>query len=151
MNDVSDAEELETISDEMSSLGRRIDRLAAKVARGGTNLSPSSRLERAKRIEAIRDMREKYFGADHDLFSDPGFDILLVIYIYELKNKRLGVSAASTAGNSRPTTGLRWVAKLTELQLIERYVDEKDKRRNLLVLTDRGRDIMDAYIDAVPL
>ena len=46
---------------------------------------------------------------------------------------------------------LRWIGKLEEEGLVYREPDAASSRRLFVMLTDRGFDLMSAYIDAVAM
>jgi DNA-binding MarR family transcriptional regulator len=82
-------------------------------------------------------------------FQDPAWDILLLVYLEHLKGRALHVTAASTAGNVAPTTGLRWLQKLTEDGWIERRTLASNRKCVQVVLTDQALVKMNALMEAV--
>ena len=98
----------------------------------------------ARTAYAKRRKRTSIFG-DSELFGEPGWDILLDLYIAQVEEKPVSVSSACIGSASPPTTGLRWLGVLTEQGLIAREHDPLDQRRVLVRLTDKALDAMDTY------
>ncbi|MEO0643430.1 MAG: winged helix DNA-binding protein [Pseudomonadota bacterium] len=98
----------------------------------------------ARTVYAKRRMRASIFG-DPELFGEPGWDILLDLYIAHVENKPVSVSSACIGSASPPTTGLRWLGVLAEQGLLERKHDPEDQRRVLVRLTEKALSAMDTY------
>lgn len=96
--------------------------------------SKAALLKKAEKIYKFRRQREKTF-ASGDLFGDPGWDILLDLYISHLKGIFISVTSACSAAQVPLTTGLRWLTEMEKENLIERAFDEKDHRRRWVRLT----------------
>ena len=98
----------------------------------------------ARATYARRRKRTSIFG-DPELFGEPGWDILLDLYIAQVEEKPVSVSSACIGSASPPTTGLRWLGVLAEQGLVEREHDPQDQRRVLVRLTDKALEAMDDY------
>ena len=98
----------------------------------------------ARGTYAMRRQRGRHFG-NPDLFGEPGWDILLDLYIADFDERPISVSSASIGSASPSTTGLRWLSVLVSEGLIERFNDPDDRRRVLVRLTKAGLDAMDAH------
>ena len=95
----------------------------------------------------IRAIRSNYLP--QDLFGEPGWDILLDLYLHRRRAKRVSVTSACIAARVPPTTALRWISELIDRGLIEREGDPKDRRRAFLSLTEAGeRDVTRALMRA---
>ncbi len=94
---------------------------------------------------AITARRERcsYFPAD--LFADPAWDILLELYLADLEQRRVSVSALCLAGGVPQSTNFRWIAKLESVGLLERHVDPLDGRRSWVELSEMGLSRMHSY------
>lgn len=103
--------------------------------------------ELARETYAKRRKRTSIFG-DPELFGEPGWDILLDLYIAQIEDKPVSVSSACIGSASPPTTGLRWLGVLTEQGLIQREHDPKDQRRVLVRLTEKALEAMDRYFES---
>ncbi|MDJ0977541.1 MAG: winged helix DNA-binding protein [Erythrobacter sp.] len=100
--------------------------------------------ELARSAYAKRRKRTSIFG-DTELFGEPGWDILLDLYIAQAEDKPVSVSSACIGSASPPTTGLRWLGVLADQGLVEREHDPDDQRRVLVRLTPKALEAMDTY------
>lgn len=94
-----------------------------------------------------RRKRDQFFG--QSLFADPAWDILLEAYAAYLSGRRISVHSLCDAAAVPPTTGLRWIRKLEEDQLLVREADSSDKRRTWMHLSPTGADGMRLYFEAI--
>lgn len=92
-------------------------------------------LETAMDVYALRRSREKIFGSAQ-LFGEPTWDILLDLFIAELKNTKIQTTSACIGAQVPQTTALRWIALLERENLVRRYRDGADSRRVYIQLTD---------------
>lgn len=99
-------------------------------------------LLRAERLYADRRRWERMFGNDSDLLHDPALDIILYLFIAERRHSDMSVSSACYAASTPQTTGLRYIAKLEDRGLAARSDDPFDRRRQILMLTERGHDLV---------
>lgn len=97
-----------------------------------------------RRLIAERRQRERYFDAA--LFGEPAWDILLDLALATAEDRKVYVTSCCIASGAPWTTGLRYIALLTDAGLVERQPDPGDGRRCYLSLTETGRDAMDAYL-----
>ena len=81
--------------------------------------------ERSKYVEGI-------------VSSEPDWNILLDLYVHHHRGVRISVTSACIASGVPATTALRWIEELRKRGLIRREIDEKDRRRALLSLSDAG-------------
>lgn len=79
-------------------------------------------------------------------FGEPGWDILLDLYLAEANNRRLSSTSAGVIAGVRSTTIHRWLDILQDEGLIDRTPDQSDRRRNWIDLTDKGRSLMQQYL-----
>lgn len=98
-------------------------------------------------IIAARRARDTYFGSG--LFSDPGWDILLHLYLAKLQGKKLSVSLLSDISGVPLTTAMRWLDTLDGPGWVNREPDQFDRRRVHVELSDRGIATLQVYFDAV--
>lgn len=132
-----------------------IDRLQAQLDALKARLFGRSPQERnwavrpvlVRRLIENRRERERIFGAD--LFSDPAWDILLELFLAELRQQRVAISNVGQASGVPPTTALRWIVKLETSGLISRRPDRLDARRVFIELSPAGREAMAAYFASV--
>jgi DNA-binding MarR family transcriptional regulator len=94
-----------------------------------------------------RRMRETFLGKN--LFEDPAWDMLLDLFDAELEGVQVSVSSLCIAAGVAPTTALRWIAKMTEMELFIRHPDPADRRRAFMTLSPRASEAMQAYMIAL--
>lgn len=108
------------------------------------HVNPAIQQQLAGTLYQIRRARDRIFS-DEDLFGDPAWDILLDLVYAERDNKSVSVTSACMASSVPPTTALRWVTILENKGYIERRQDQLDGRRRYVMLTDRGRVLMNRF------
>ncbi|WP_114228794.1 hypothetical protein [Sphingomonas sediminicola] len=136
--------ELDVYASELRRIRDTVDRLLDERLRGEPLDGPNSALSKStleiastvKRILKFRDLRIEVFDAQ--LFADPAWDMLLEIFLCDLTQQRISVSAACAGGRVPPTTGLRWAKLLEKRGLIKRRNDPLDSRRVHLSLTEEA-------------
>ena len=80
------------------------------------------------------------------VFSNPGWDILLDLFLAGADGHPLTVKAACLAATVSKTTGLRYLRRLDELGLVTRAPHPTDHRSSQMTLTDDGLRHMEAYL-----
>ncbi|MCJ2185490.1 MarR family transcriptional regulator [Novosphingobium beihaiensis] len=104
-------------------------------------------LETAQDLYDMRRQREKIFGSQQ-LFGEPTWDILLDLFIAELKNTRMQTTSVCIGAQVPQTTALRWITLLEKEGLVHRYRDKTDTRRVFIQLTDRAlRKMVQIFYD----
>lgn len=98
-------------------------------------------------IIAARGLRARFFPAE--LFADPAWDILLDLTRAKLDNQQVSVSSVCIAASVPMSTALRWVRHMTEAGLLRRWTDPKDRRRDLIALTEPTALHMRDYLSSV--
>ena len=93
-------------------------------------------VEAARRIYRLRRRRDASFGPE--LFSDPAWDILLVLFIARREDRPLSISHTCHAAAAPRSTALRWIRQLEQEGLIIRQGDRADGRRAYLRLSSRA-------------
>lgn len=79
------------------------------------------------------------------LFSEYGWDILLVLFAEEGNHRTQKVTRLAEQVNAPITTAVRWLDYLEQRNLIERRVSDLDRREVLISLTDAGRKALLSY------
>lgn len=92
----------------------------------------------------VRLIRPALFGSMLQ-FGEPGWDILLDLYLAEANGRRLSSTSAGVVAGVRSTTIHRWLDILHDEGFIDRTPDNSDRRRNWIHLTPKGRDLLDTY------
>lgn len=103
-------------------------------------------LKAAERAYNRRRWRDSLFG-NPDLFGEPAWDILLDLYIAELRERRVSVTDACIGSGVPPTTALRWIMLLERADLVIRKKDPLDGRRAYLQLSKQGHLKMETYFE----
>jgi DNA-binding MarR family transcriptional regulator len=126
------------------------DHAAAIAARAsGTTDAHRDHVATAYRLYRERRARLQAFSQSFSIFGEPGWDILLEIYLADTVGRAMCVGTACLAADVAQTTGLRWLAKLEKIGLVLRQDDPTDGRRGLVMLTPRGRTEMDRYLSRI--
>jgi FixJ family two-component response regulator len=141
--------QLESLSAEMQRISSII---ASPTAAHGTpqpapaanssKMADPAFIRRLLRNEAKR--RQLGNGA---LFGDPAWDMLLDLTIARLEGRHVSVSSACIASGAPTTTALRLVNRLVGESILGRIPDEKDGRRDFLVIDPTIEGPLIAYLN----
>ena len=96
---------------------------------------------------SARTLRNRFFP--NELFADPAWDILLDLTRAKLDSQQVSVSSVCIAASVPMSTALRWVRQMTEAKLLQRWTDPRDRRRDLIALTDATAAQMRDYVSIV--
>lgn len=110
----------------------------------GADLSDDDLTELACRIYESRRQRTRFLSSS--LLGEPVWDMLLALYCFTARGRRMSVSSLCFASGVPQTTALRWVGVMEERKLIARSKDHQDGRRYYLLLADKGRELMQCYL-----
>lgn len=94
-----------------------------------------------------RRLRARYF--EGELFADPAWDILLDLTAARAEHRRVSVTSLCIAAAVPATTGLRWIAQMTEMGILVREKDDEDRRRAFIALSDRAAEAMARYFEVL--
>ena len=114
-------------------------------SRNPFKVHPARLLALATAISKSRKARCELFGTD--LFADPAWDILLGLYIAELKGTRISTTSLCSQASVPQTTGLRWLGHLQKAGLVSGVSCEHDGRVQWRSLTPKGSRLMREYLD----
>lgn len=110
----------------------------------GTGALQRTRLvARAEAVIADRRRRYKIFGKA--MFGEPGWDMLLLLFVFD-GAARQSVSSLTTLSDVSSTTGLRWIHYLEKQQLVRLDAHPTDRRALFVELTDNGRTALELYL-----
>lgn len=126
------------LADELNELISRIEMSQLSSDDIDTDCPPlgvDDWLEVAEDEYNLRRYREKVFG-DPQLFGEPTWDILLDLFIAELKKSPMQTTSVCIGAQVPQTTALRWIALLERQNLVSRYKDKADSRRVYIQLTE---------------
>lgn len=101
----------------------------------------------ARHLYRERRARSRYFSSD--LFGEPGWDLLLDLYIARCEGKTRSTKSAGIGAAAPASTALRWLTALEEAKLIRRWHVPHDERLTLAALTDEAFERMTAFLERV--
>jgi hypothetical protein len=125
-----------------------IARLCGQVVKPATIGRPGSLAEVAKSLYRERQVRGRFLSGRVDL-GEPGWDLLLDLFIAGSEGRQVCVSSACIASGAPATTGLRWIAELEQQGTIFRERDARDRRRAYLRLSGETEAAITAYLNAI--
>ena len=141
---------------EISEITSRIDqiqqllvsRTAAPAERDpGAIPTPPDMVERIAFNIEVRRMRRSHFpGAQ---MGGASWGMMLDLMLARANGRRLSASDLSTGAEVPLSSGLRMIAALEQQGYVQRTLDEKDRRRSIVRLTEEGVSRMTAFFDAV--
>jgi DNA-binding MarR family transcriptional regulator len=127
---------------------RELRRLLEKLTGELDSPDPAPAYDRAgfaDRVYRSRRLRTRYFP--EDLFADPAWDILLLLYSLEPSGKQISVSAVCTSAGVPESTGHRWIERLIQDGLVIREKHPRDRRVNWVRLSDKTLERLHVYFD----
>lgn len=150
----STAAPLEPLSTHLLALSTEMRRIAqlvegpgatAKFASGSPDSTPTQ-FDGAlvRRLIRIEQSRARVIGGK--LMGDPAWNILLDLLLASLENRKVSVSSACIVAGVATTTALRLVNRMVEDGVLERLPDEKDRRRDYLVIRPEVQAALKAYL-----
>lgn len=113
--------------------------------------NPTSREELVLRARIVLDSRQrrtKYFN--RAMFGEPAWDVLLALYITERSDGPQSIGRIAEWIKTPLTTVARWIDYLEKERLVSREAHPNDKRVIFIRLLEKGRELLDAYLDATP-
>jgi FixJ family two-component response regulator len=137
--------QLSTISAEMQRLARLIDEPETSV---GASPAGKNRVADVAFIrQLLRHETKRREISNGSLFGDPTWAMLLDLVIANLENRTVSVSSACIASGAPTTTALRLVNKLVADSILDRIPDNKDGRRDFLVIAPDIKTLLIAYLN----
>ena len=106
---------------------------------------PPHLLRLATKMKLAREERGRYFAGE--IFGEPGWEILLALYIARGRGYRLKVGDACFESRAPTTTALRWLDHIENAGLIERRSNLFDKRSSLLEISPDGISRMTEFLE----
>lgn len=95
----------------------------------------------------MRRIRKSHF--DGASLSGGNWDMLLDLMLARTHGRELSASDLATGAAVPLSSGLRMIAALEQVGLAQRSIDEKDRRRTIVRLTDSGAEHMAAYFEKI--
>jgi DNA-binding MarR family transcriptional regulator len=146
---------LTDLADELERAARALRASSEeKVAGSGVrSMAVGTRLPFASTAEALlaeRRRRDAQFEAGFGLAlaGEPGWDMLLLLYVEEAYGRRVSVSALCTGAGGSPTTAARHLRGLEDHGLMKRTDDPLDRRRSWIAFTPGGLTAMRLYLES---
>src|SRR5687768_10929683 len=145
---------------EIAELKSRVDQIQELLAGRAEELTVPVRAEAGTRGEApptaglldqlsvsiqTRRIRRSHFGPAE--MSGPAWDMLLDLMLAGTHGRVLSASDLATGAGVPLSSGLRMISALERLGLVHRAIDERDRRRTIVRLTDVGTERMASYFD----
>lgn len=145
---------------DIAELRSRIDQIHALLAARGPEADggpdvPTAAAANARLLDQlafhiqIRRLRKGHFG-DEPL-SGPTWDMMLDLMIAQTSGRNLSASDLATGAGVPLSSGLRMIAALERLGLAHRSIDDRDRRRSLVRLTEKGIERMASYFEEIAL
>lgn len=114
-----------------------LERMVGEPRASNANAPTQEQLVKlAKRLRDMRKSRTRFFA--EDLFGEPGWDMILALYISDVEGYRLKVTDLMNESQATPTTALRWIDRLHELGLVRRRENPLDRRSHFLEMPSDG-------------
>lgn len=102
--------------------------------------------ERARRTYVGRARRSQIFNKQ--MFGEAAWDMLLALYATDQSGALHTVSGLVNLAGVPPTSALRWLKFLEQEELVSRHPSALDGRVFRIKLTDKARELLDAYFAA---
>ncbi|WP_422059274.1 MarR family winged helix-turn-helix transcriptional regulator [Sphingopyxis sp.] len=93
----------------------------------------------------VRRMRKSHFGTAQ--MSGPTWDMMLDLMLANANGRALSASDLATGAAVPLSSGLRMIASLEAMGLAKRSIDERDRRRTIVRLTEAGTERMASYFE----
>ena len=129
-------------------LADEMPELFPAAEKAGNRADRETLVSRARIVFNSRRLRERYF--DSQLFGEPAWDILLLLYIADQSSERLTATRLGELIHVPPTSVARWLNHLEAAQFIERQAHPTDRRIIFLKLLEKGRAQLDSYLGSIP-
>ena len=134
----------------ISLFGRRVSLFPLDVGiMAEHNPFPFSSADNEKTVLQIilaRRARARVFGTE--LFSDPGWDVLLALFLARLRHQRMTLVQLGRDVTLSPKLAGRWIDTLDQHGLVRRRSDPGDRRRTFVELSEKGTEAMREWLDA---
>lgn len=147
---------------EISELKARIDQIQALLASRADTAEPvlgdagpvdgavpssSTLVNQLSFSIQMRRLRKNHFGGAH--MSGAVWDMMLDLMLASSHGRTLSASDLATGAGVPLSSGLRMIAGLENLGLVRRSIDERDRRRSIVRLTDSGSERMASYFEMI--
>ena len=113
----------------------------------GTAASNAALLDQLSFSIQVRRIRRSHFGTAE--MSGPTWDMMLDLMLAGAHGRVLSASDLATGAGVPLSSGLRMIAALERRGLLHRSIDERDRRRTIVRLTDIGTERMATYFEKI--
>lgn len=145
---------------EIAEIRSRIDQIHGLLAKsedgaatgvGGFDMAaetPAPRLiDQLSLSIQVRRMRKSHFGTAQ--MSGPTWDMMLDLMLANANGRALSASDLATGAGVPLSSGLRMIAAIEALGLAKRSIDDRDRRRSIVRLTETGAERMATYFEKI--
>lgn len=129
------------LADQLPDLG------AAIADEAEPSLDNAEVIATLRSLISSRRLRDRFFQDAR--FGEPAWDILLDLALAWFEKKSVSASSVCIASGVPMSTAMRWINEMVEANLIERWIDPTDGRRNLVQIAPATRTAMLRYIAAL--
>src|SRR3546814_430071 len=112
-----------------------------------SDLSRAGLLDQLSLSIQIRRIRRSHFGTAE--ISGPVWDMMLDLMLAGANGRVLSASDLATGAGVPLSSGLRMIASLEQRGLVHRSIDERDRRRTIVRLSDGGIERMASYFEKI--
>lgn len=124
--------------------------LTGKGAETGPRLAADRRRELARFARSLyRGRRNRNKSITSHLFGEPGWDMLLHLFVNKSEARELSTKSLCLASGAPQTTALRWIGQMEKAGLIERLSHTSDCRVTVIRLTDVGEAAIHNCLDSL--
>lgn len=146
------AQLLRQCAERMLSMAEQIEAQAYQTFSGGLLARAWAEDERASPDDLLacasldyQSRRRRHKFLPHELLGEPGWDMLVDLFIASLQQRQISVSSACLASGVPQSTALRWLNQIERLGLVERTASKHDHRVVLVKISDQGYQSMTDY------
>ena len=142
---------------EIAEIRSRIDQIHDMLAKNGDDAvrpavpafgldEPQPRLvDQLSLSIQLRRLRKTHFGTAQ--MSGPTWDMMLDLMLANANGRALSASDLATGAGVPLSSGLRMIAAIEAAGLARRTIDERDRRRTIVRLTEAGTEKMASYFE----
>lgn len=135
----------EAEADAMALVGPSLDEIPEKNKH--ESYSKSKFIDSVEYHLHVRKIREQHFG--RKIFGEPVWDILLELYLSELKDKKVSTSNLILSAPYSSSTALRWIKNLEENNMIFKSPSRIDGRVQYQRISKSAFDKMTKYFESI--
>ena len=140
---------VDQIHELLAGRGEESPSAAARGAEAAGGGAPSSAglLDQLSLSIQIRRIRRSHFGTAE--ISGPVWDMMLDLMLAGANGRVLSASDLATGAGVPLSSGLRMIASLEQRGLVHRSIDERDRRRTIVRLSENGTERMASYFEKI--